>query len=85
MTNNPFAILFSEFHQPDCAGTYWFSWSRTELNMKPAVLCTREGRPVNSNLSPSVSAESAGGGHSLNLESAPPSHLKAFSLMILQR
>lgn len=49
------------------------------------VPCTWKWHPINSNRILLGLAASAGVGHSLNPESSPPSLLKAFSLMVLQR
>ncbi len=49
------------------------------------VPCTSKWHPINSNRIVLSLAASAGVGHSLNPESSPPSLLKAFSLMTLQR
>lgn len=82
--------LSDGFHHTKCCGTFRFCRSVSYKNVekkkkKRLVPCTWKWHPINSNRILLGLAASAGAGHSVNPESSPPSLLKAFSLMTLQR
>lgn len=82
-----------DFISPNVAGSFDSLGARVtkkcekeeKKKEKRLVPCTWKWHPINSNRILLGLAASAGVGHSLNPESSPPSLLKAFSLMTLQR